>query len=408
MTDVLPDPPPSTGSAVAVSTAPPPPAAPPVPGPRTTPDASPASGVPPLGGLPSGPPSATVPDAPATKPAPRQRDAFFDNAKFFTALLVVVGHFWSQFGDSRAAHAAYVVLYAFHMPVFVFITGYFSRGFMRSTDKFRSVLPTLVVPYVIFILLYRAQLILINGVEFRLSELLRPHFLMWFLVALVLWRLSAPLWGHLRHPVAVSVAFSLVGGSWAFTADSTLSRTAGLLPLFVLGLTVDPEHVRRLRARWARWAGLAVLAAALPVAYVWELGTVVPKIDSGFLYWNQGYDAMGFGAAEGMFWRLAALGSAVLLGAAFLASIPRDRAWYTEMGTRTMYVYLLHGLVMKTFDYTGLLDEPVLHNPFGIVSVTVAAAALGVVLATAPVRRLTRWAVEPDARWLLRPAPARP
>ncbi|MGC4951613.1 acyltransferase family protein [Actinomadura citrea] len=384
MTDVLPTPPPATGSAPsATGSAIVTPEAPSIPAPRPVPG-------------PAAPP----------KPA-RPRDAFFDNAKFFTAVLVVVGHFWSQFGDSRAAHAAYVVLYAFHMPVFVFITGYFSRGFMRSTDKFRSVLPTLVVPYVIFILLYRAQLILINGVQFRLSELFRPHFLMWFLVALVFWRLSAPLWGHLRHPVAVSVAFCLVGGSWAFTADSTLSRTAGLLPLFVLGLTVDPEHVRRLRARGARWAGLAVLAAALPVAYVWELGTVVPKIDSGLLYWNQGYDAMGFDTAEGMMWRLVALAFAVLLGAAFLACIPRGRSWYTEMGTRTMYVYLLHGLVMKTFDYTGVLDKPVLHNPFGIVSVTVAAAALGVVLATAPVRRLTRWAVEPDARWLLRSAPGR-
>ncbi|MEU4822235.1 acyltransferase family protein [Actinomadura citrea] len=384
MTDVLPTPPPATGSAPsATGSAIVTPEAPSIPAPRPVPG-------------PAAPP----------KPA-RPRDAFFDNAKFFTAVLVVVGHFWSQFGDSRAAHAAYVVLYAFHMPVFVFITGYFSRGFMRSTDKFRSVLPTLVVPYVIFILLYRAQLILINGVQFRLSELFRPHFLMWFLVALVFWRLSAPLWGHLRHPVAVSVAFCLVGGSWAFTADSTLSRTAGLLPLFVLGLTVDPEHVRRLRAPGARWAGLAVLAAALPVAYVWELGTVVPKIDSGLLYWNQGYDAMGFDTAEGMMWRLVALAFAVLLGAAFLACIPRGRSWYTEMGTRTMYVYLLHGLVMKTFDYTGVLDKPVLHNPFGIVSVTVAAAALGVVLATAPVRRLTRWAVEPDARWLLRSAPGR-
>ncbi|WP_149259119.1 acyltransferase family protein [Actinomadura sp. K4S16] len=381
------------------------PAAPPVPGPRPAPDAPLTAGAP--GPDAGSAPTAAAPDAAAPKPAPRARDAYFDNAKFFTAVLVVVGHFWSQFGDSRAAHAAYVVLYAFHMPVFVFVSGYFSRGFMRSTDKFRSVLPTLVVPYVIFILLYRAQLVLLNGVEFRLSELFRPHFLMWFLVALVFWRLSAPLWGHLRHPVAVSVAFCLVGGSWAFTADSTLSRTAGLLPLFVLGLTVDPEHVRRLRAGRARWAGLAVLAAALPVAYVWELGTVVPRIDSGLLYWNQGYEAMGFGTAEGMMWRLVALAFAVLLGAAFLACVPRGRSWYTEMGTRTMYVYLLHGLVMKSFDYTGVLDEPVLHNPFGIVSVTVAAAALGVVLATAPVRRCTRWAVEPDARRLLRPAPAR-
>ena len=339
--------------------------------------------------------------------APRQRDAFFDNAKFFTAALVVVGHVWAEFGDSLAARAAYNVLYSFHMPVFVFIAGYFSRGFMRSTDKFRSVFPTLIVPYVIFILLYRAQLILINDVDFRLSELFRPHFLMWFLVAMVFWRLSVPLWGHLRYPVLTSVALSVVAGCWAFTADSTLSRAAGLLPLFVLGLTIEPRYVQWLRRSWARWAGLAVLVIALPVAYVWEKGTVVPDIHRGFILWNEGYADMGYGALEGSGYRLLALGFAVFLGAAFLAVIPRETSWYTRMGTRSMYVYLLHGLIVKSFDYTGVLAEPVLHTPLGMVGVTLAAAALGVVLATAPVQRLTHRAVEPKARWLLKPTHGR-
>ncbi|HEY8480578.1 MAG TPA: acyltransferase family protein [Spirillospora sp.] len=339
-----------------------------------------------------------------TSATPRRRDAFFDNAKFFTAVLVVVGHVWAEYGDSIAARAAYLVLYSFHMPVFVFIAGYFSRGFMRSTDKFRSIFPTLVVPYVIFILLYRAQLILINDVDFRLNELFRPHFLMWFLVAMVFWRLSVPLWGHLRHPVAISVALSLVAGTWAFTADSTLSRTAGLLPIFVLGLTIDRRHVERLRRSWTRWAGLAVLAAALPVAYVWETGTIVPRADRGFVLWNEGYEDMGFSALAGAGYRLVALFFAVFLGAAFLALIPRGHSWYTRMGARSMYVYLLHGLIVKTFDYTGVLAEPVLHTPLGLVGVTLAAAALGVVLATAPVQRLTHWAVEPRASWLLKPA----
>ncbi|XRQ05696.1 acyltransferase family protein [Actinomadura welshii] len=354
-------------------------------------------------------PATTGRDAQGTgRPAaPRQRDAFFDNAKFFTAALVVVGHVWAEFGDSNAARAAYVVLYSFHMPVFVFIAGYFSRGFMRSTDKFRSIFPTLIVPYVIFILLYRAQLILINGVDFRLSELFRPHFLMWFLIAMVFWRLSVPLWGHLRHPVLISVALSLASGAWAFTADSTLSRTAGLLPLFVLGLTIEPRHVQWLRRSWTRWAGLAIMVAALPIAYVWEKGIVLSGIDRGFLWWNQGYEDLGYGTALGAGYRLLTLGFAVFLGAAFLALIPRGHSWYTKMGTRSMYVYLLHGLIVKTFDYSGVLAEPVLHTPLGLIGVTLAAVALGVVLATAPVQRLTHWAVEPKARWLLKPSHGR-
>ncbi|WUI00612.1 acyltransferase family protein [Spirillospora sp. NBC_00431] len=360
-------------------------------------------------------PDPTGPGPDAAAPEPRQRDAYFDNVKFFLILLVVVGHVWEVFRkDSGAANAAYTVVYAFHMPLFVFVTGYFSRGFMRSTDKFRSIFPTLVVPYAIFNVPYRL-LAFIRNDEFRMHELFRPQFLMWFLVALVLWRLSAPLWSHLRYPVAVAVALSLIAGSWSFNSDSTLCRAAGLLPFFVLGLTVSTggrgAHTRRqgpveaLRNRgWTRWAGAFVLLAALPVAYVWERGTVVPRIEHGVRLWNRGYEQMGFTMPEGVSYRLLAMAFALLLGAAFLAAVPRGRAWYTRLGARTMYVYLLHGLVVKALQYGGVLDDRFYTSPAGLVLVTVGGLALGVLLATPPVVRLTRWAVEPKARWLQKPS----
>ncbi|WP_433227666.1 acyltransferase family protein [Actinomadura formosensis] len=376
-----------------------------IPPPRTPESASAPGATPPSAAHPG----VTVPDG--TTPAggaraPRGRDAYFDNVKFFLIMLVVLGHFWEVFrNDSHAANAVYTFVYGFHMPVFVFVSGYFSRGFMRSPEKFRGIFPTLVVPYVIFNVLYRLQLVFINGNDFRLHELFRPQFLMWFLVALVLWRLSAPLWTHLRHPVAVAMALSLIAGSWSFNSDSTLCRAAGLLPFFVLGLTIRRDRVEALRGPgWTRWAGTAVLVAALPIAYVWQLGSVVPKVERGVLLWNRGYEHMGFNAVEGMAYRLAALGIAVVLGMAFLAAVPRGRAWYTKLGTRTMYVYLMHGLVVKTLDYGGFFNGHFFQTPLGLVSVTAGALALGLLLATVPVQRLTHWAVEPKGRWLLKPS----
>ncbi|MFA1539699.1 acyltransferase family protein [Actinomadura monticuli] len=377
---------------------PPRPPAPPAPAPAVTaPDVTVPDGLAPVGRAPAG-------GTPA--PAPKQRDAYFDNVKFFLIMLVVLGHVWEVFrNDSHAVNAVYSLVYAFHMPAFVFVSGYFSRGFMKSTEKFRVIFPTLIVPYVIFDVLYRMQLVVIRGNEFRLHELFRPQFLMWFLVALVLWRLSAPLWSHLRNPVAVSVALCLVAGSWSFNSDSTLCRTAGLLPFFVLGLTVRRDRVEALRGPgWTRWAGAAALLAALPVAYVWQLGTVVPKVERGVLLWNRGYEHMGFGALEGMAYRLLALVIAAVLGMAFLAAVPRGRAWYTALGTRTMYVYLLHGLVVKGLEYGGVLDGGFLRTPLGLLLVTAGGLALGVLLASVPVQRLTRWAVEPKGRWLLKPS----
>ncbi|GAA4235697.1 acyltransferase family protein [Actinomadura meridiana] len=341
-----------------------------------------------------------------TPGVPKQRDAYFDNVKFFLILLVVVGHFWEVFKkDSYAADAAYSVVYGFHMPLFVFVSGYFSRGFMRSTDKFRSIFPTLIIPYAIFNVLYRGVGIISTG-EFQLAGLVRPQFLMWFVVALVFWRLSAPLWPHLRFPVTVAVFLSLVGGSWSFNSDSTLCRTAGLLPFFVLGLTIRREHVQALRDRggWTRWAGAAVLVAALPIAYVWERGTVVPKIEHGVRLWNQGYEHMGFSMTEGMAYRFLAMIIATVLGVAFLTVIPRGRAWFTGFGTRTMYIYLLHGLVVKSLYYGGVFDGRFIQSPPGLILVTIGALTLGVLLGTPPVARVTRLVVEPKGRGLLKPS----
>jgi hypothetical protein len=69
-----------------------------------------------------------------------------------------------------------------------------------------------------------------------------------------------------------------------------------------------------------------------------------------------------------------------------------------------MYVYLLHGLVVKGLDYGGALDAPFFRTPPGLILVTAGALALGVLLATVPVQRLAHRAVEPEGRWLLKPS----
>jgi fucose 4-O-acetylase-like acetyltransferase len=98
---------------------------------------------------------------------------------------------------------------------------------------------------------------------------------------------------------------------------------------------------------------------------------------------------------------------AVALGAAFLAAVPRGHAWYTAFGTRTMYVYLLHGLVVKALQYGGVLDGNFFQSPAGLVSVTVGAVALGLLLGTPQVQRMTHWVIEPKGRWLLKPSHGR-
>ncbi|KPC86426.1 membrane protein, partial [Streptomyces sp. NRRL F-6602] len=106
-----------------------------------------------------------------------------------------------------------------------------------------------------------------EGEELKIS-LLHPWYLTWFLMALFIWRLTAPLWQQVRHPFLLSTAIAALASidPW-IGPDLGLQRVLQFLPFFVLGLKMRPEHFTRLRERRVRIAAVPVLAGGALVAY---------------------------------------------------------------------------------------------------------------------------------------------
>lgn len=60
----------------------------------------------------------------------KQRDYFFDNIKGFLIILVVFGHAIQYLAFKRNSPALlglFMLIYSFHMPLFIFISGFFSK-----------------------------------------------------------------------------------------------------------------------------------------------------------------------------------------------------------------------------------------------------------------------------------------
>ena len=72
---------------------------------------------------------------PSTTPAVKERDPWFDNAKMALVTLVVLGHAWTLMPWNGTTDVLYDFLYAWHVPAFVFVTGYLSRGFQWVVAK---------------------------------------------------------------------------------------------------------------------------------------------------------------------------------------------------------------------------------------------------------------------------------
>ncbi|MGC9538056.1 acyltransferase family protein [Streptomyces sp. UG1] len=335
-------------------------------------------------------------DARAASGGAKRRDAFFDNAKFLAIVLVAIGHAWEPIkGDSRTLQTMYTVVYSFHMPAFIIISGYFSRSFDASPSRVKRLITGVAVPYIVFETAYPLFKRWIDEDPSQEISLLDPWYLTWFLCALFIWRMTTPIWKMVRWPLPLALGIAMLATvSPEIGNDLDLQRVLQFLPYFVLGLCMKPEHFHMVRTRRMRIAAVPVGAVAL--AFGWW---AVPRMNTAWFYHRDAAQELGAPWWAGPVMVLAMFGCSLLLTACFFAWVPGRHMWFTALGAGTLYGYLLHGFFVKAGDYQGWFEAAWLHRPLGEIFVTVVAAAGVTLLCTAPVRRVFRFAMEPRMEW---------
>ncbi|NGO72323.1 acyltransferase family protein [Streptomyces boncukensis] len=324
------------------------------------------------------------------------RDPFLDNTRFLLVLLVVLGHNWSPVVDGmRGVQTVYLLVYAFHLPALVLLCGYFSRGFTGRPEQVRKLLAGVLVPYLVFEAAYAGVHTLFWDRPFAFTPA-APGYLCWFLAALFVWRLTAPLWRAVRWPVAVAALVSVGAGLTDLDGQPALARLVMLLPWFVLGLRLRQEHLRPLRNRAARRWALPVMSLAAVAAY-WA----APRVDRDWLLMEHGSAQLGVSPAVYVVARLGLFAVSAVLAAAFLALVPSGRAGFTALGACTLYPFLLHGLLVRAAEGLGAYGAVHAGGLMAVAATTLLAGAVAVLLGAAPVRRVLRPLVEPRfPRWL--------
>ncbi|KAB2588277.1 acyltransferase family protein [Streptomyces arboris] len=351
-------------------------------------------------------PTTTAPaGAEAPPKAAKRRDPYFDNVKYLAIVLVAVAHAWEPVMDgSRATRALYMIVYTFHMPAFILISGYFSRTFDMSSPKVKRLITGVAVPYVLFETAYSLFKRYVDDSPDTSISLVDPLYLTWFLIALFIWRVTTPIWLTLRHPLPVALAIAMLASiSPDIGDDLDLQRVFQFLPFFVLGLLMKPEHFQLVRRREVRLLALPLFAGALLFAY-W----IAPRMQLGWLYRANSAQEMDAPWWSGAVMSLALFGCALALTIGFLAWVPRRNMWFTVLGAGTICGYLLHGFLIKGAVYTGLFDRHTwLSGPVGLVLVSVVAAGAVTLMCSPPVARALKFATEPDVKWAFRKDPAK-
>ena len=286
------------------------------------------------------------------------RSAKMDNFRGILMILVVLGHLL-ELQEGPVSDYLYLIIYSFHMPLFVWISGYFAKPADRSCIR------SLIFPYLIFQLLYSVAAVFFWKTEDSI-KLLEPYWLMWFLMALFLWRLLLPLLDvkdikSQAVTLGTVLLLALLTG-WEQELRYVLSfqRMVALFPMFILGYYCRGRY-REITHWWDKQGTkghrffkvilLLVVLAGFFILYLFR-----EENSHKWLYWKYPYGKKGGGILN----RASLLAFAVICLCVFIIWIPdRKLPLLTRIGQNTLPVYLLHGFIIKTMEYYGVMERTV-------------------------------------------------
>lgn len=282
----------------------------------------------------------------------KQRDYLFDNYKVLLILLVVMGHFIEPCADNTEfLHTLKWLIVSFHMPAFIFISGYFSKRELPLSVIIRK----LAVPYIAYEFIYYFFYTFITHKETGLY-LLYPKFSLWYLLALFVWRAVTPYVKKAPYYMLIAVAAGLLIGC-SDMADNFLSlpRILYFYPFFLAGMNFNRDTITKLRHKSMR-----ILAASQIILFTIFLAlspicdTLSPKV----FYGRYNYESLGQGMIEGILSRSICYVIGFAMTFAVMILVSEKKRIYSYIGTRTMAIYLFHGLTYSFFkDCTSLLKN---------------------------------------------------
>ena len=263
---------------------------------------------------------------------------FFDNIKFVLIVLVVMGHFCESYALHASMLGLQAAIYSFHMPLFVFVSGYFSKNIIAP----RRAEVVILFTYILF-QFYLYGFKRITGLGHGDFLFLYPTFANWYLLGLFLWRVTVPYLNFFssRQVLVFTYLLAFVIGFDNEIVGSALYRIIYFMPCFLIGYYCDDltAIVNKYSKYWALFIILffVFMAGIFMVAYHPKFGTVLMRaylpLSPYISFGNYKY---------GIVARLLGTCSSLIISWCCLFVIPQRKTWFSKYGQNTFFVYLFH------------------------------------------------------------------
>ena len=296
----------------------------------------------------------------------RKRIYKFDNIKFVAILLVVVGHAIEvparDNGDSDLFLCLFTFIYAFHMPLFIFISGLFTKR-LKKDDKFNIGKFTFFIIMGFLLKSYRMIINIICNSKAKWG-LLGSSSIEWFMFVMAFMLLTVFIFRNVKPyiTIPVSVVLGCLIGLVNFAGINHvvqkqhdflyLSRFFVFLPFFLAGYYLTPEKLMKFTSKlFVKIPAILFFIAYFIICF--RIG--VSKYISLYTGRNA-YELLTDDIPNCFIWhRLAAYITSSLLILGLISLIPNIRIpVISHMGENTLSVYFWHNPLIKLLNFFGL------------------------------------------------------
>ena len=363
------------------------------------------------------------------------RDYHIDNIKGVLIILVVCGHMLSYLQDMNSAFATGVrtFIYFFHMPGFIFMSGYLAKGFLKKQYKGEKLLsyvwlyilfkdainlvhfifrrpyfaeynhtPELVLIVILFCfgiwllsqlysrspLFQNTFIISVTGFSLLHENILTVGAASWYLLALVWFYLIIYLTRNMKHSHVLAIAVILA--AIANYQDSigkflSLSRVINFLPFFLMGFYMTKARFDAIvnHRRWKPILSAFFLIAAIFIT--WN-GKAVQKWLGVFFFGISPYSKLlklgnwyyYMAPLTCILWM--AVTAVILFG--LFSLCPRRKSFLAKLGKNTIGIYILHRFFKDFLIYGGFYSILSRNEYLAVIETLLVSLLLAVIFGT--------------------------
>lgn len=271
-----------------------------------------------------------------------ERNKSLDSLKFILIIFVILGHCIGKL--LNGGNVLNCCIYLFHMPLFVFISGYFSH---KQSDK-RKYTYSIVNLALTLCIFQGVNLILHLLRTGEIISIVTPYWTLWYLLSLIYWRLMLQfipnsILGSKKLVICASILLSVFSGFIPIGYICSFQRTFTFLPFFILGHYARCGHLHEIqKANKYLVVALSMVAFGITLWVTAQSDIPVMPLLRGAATYKQ----MGLSVTNAFIYRLLFMFLGGLVCIFFLRMVCIESKTIAKLGQDSLYYYIYHGLLI--------------------------------------------------------------